>query len=315
MTKEEYRAQVDAVSFSPDFQDRTMARLRELAMEKEKKTMKKANWRTGLVAVAAAAALTVSAFAAALLLGPQDVAREAGNEALAAAFESESATTVNETKTVGDYNVTLMGLVSGEGLSRVEALPGSVARDKTYAVLAYEHTDGTPITEDVPDLTVSPLVEGYAPWLVNAWSLNGSTHTFAQDGVLYYLLECDSVEPFADRTVYLAVYPGTHIPPNADTFTISDKGHISIVEGADVAMFVLPLDESKADPEKAAEMGFEAWQPLEGEDAGTEGEPFGGQVRIIPEPSQEPGDGDVEVKNYTQTQVVILPSPAPSAQP
>ena len=158
MTKEEYRAQVDAVSFSPDFQDRTMARLRELAMEKEKKTMKKANWRTGLVAVAAAAALTVSAFAAALLLGPQDVAREAGNEALAAAFESESATTVNETKTVGDYNVTLMGLVSGEGLSRVEALPGSVARDKTYAVLAYEHTDGTPITEDVPDLTVSPLV-------------------------------------------------------------------------------------------------------------------------------------------------------------
>ena len=43
MNKEEYRAQVDAVSFSPDFQDRTMARLMDLAREKEKKTMKKFN--------------------------------------------------------------------------------------------------------------------------------------------------------------------------------------------------------------------------------------------------------------------------------
>ena len=252
MNKEAYRAQVDAVSFSPDFQDRTMARLRELAQEKEKKTMKKAHWRTGLVAAVAAALLAVSAYAAVTLLLPRDVAREAGNEALAAAFESETAVEVNETKTVGDYKVTLMGLVSGEGLSRVESLPGGVTRDKTYAVLAYARTDGTAITEDVPDLTVSPLIEGYAPWVVNAWSLHGGTHTFAQDGVLYYLFECENVEPFADRTVYLAVYPGTHIPPDAATFDYDgDTGAISVKKGADAAMFVLPLDESKADSGKA----------------------------------------------------------------
>ena len=64
MKQEEYRAQVDAVSFSPDFQDRTMARLRELAQEKEKKTMKKAHWRTGLMAAAAAAVLVTAALAA-----------------------------------------------------------------------------------------------------------------------------------------------------------------------------------------------------------------------------------------------------------
>ena len=156
MNKETYRAQVDAVSFSPDFQDRTMARLKTLAREKEKQAMKKANWRTGFVAAAAAALLIVSAYAAVTLLGPKDVAREAGKETLAAAFESESAIEVNETKTVGDYKVTLMGLVSGEGLNRVENLPNGVTRDKTYAVLAYTRTDGTAITEDVPDLTVSP---------------------------------------------------------------------------------------------------------------------------------------------------------------
>ena len=64
MKQEEYRAQVDAVSFSPDFQDRTMARLKELAQEKEKKHMKKAHWRTGLMAAAAAAVLVTAALAA-----------------------------------------------------------------------------------------------------------------------------------------------------------------------------------------------------------------------------------------------------------
>lgn len=314
MNKETYRAQVDAVSFSPDFQDRTMARLKTLAREKEKQAMKKANWRTGFVAAAAAALLIVSAYAAVTLLGPKDVAREAGKETLAAAFESESAIEVNETKTVGDYKVTLMGLVSGEGLNRVENLPNGVTRDKTYAVLAYTRTDGTAITEDVPDLTVSPLVEGYAPWVVNAWTLSGGTSTFAQDGVLYYLFECDNVEPFADRTVYLAVYPGTHIPPSTENFAISDEGHISVADGSEAVLFTLPLDPAKADPQKVAGMGFDTWEPLEM--APTGDEPFNGEVRLTPEePVENSSDADVEVKDYTQTQPISLPSPVPSTHP
>ena len=250
MNREEYRTQMDAVFFSPDFQDRTMARLEELAREKEKNSMKKWNLRTGLVAAAVAAALTITAGAAVMMLRPQDVAQRAGNEALAAAFESGEAVTVNDTKIVGDYSVTLMGLVSGEGLSRVENLPNGVARDKTYAVLAYARTDGTAIEEDVPDLTVSPLVEGYAPWQLNAWTLDGGTCTFAQDGTLYYLFECDNVEIFADHTVYLAVYPGTHTPPSAELFGFDEKTG-AITPKGDTALFSLPLDPAKADPQKA----------------------------------------------------------------
>ena len=310
MKKDEYRTEVDALRFSPDFQDRTVARLSTLAKQEEKPIMKHQKLRTGLIAAAVAAALSITAYAAVVMLRPQDVAQRAGNEALAAAFQSEEAVTVDETRTVGDYKVTFMGLVSGQGLSRVESLPDSITRDKTYAVLAYARTDGTPIEDDVPELTVSPLVEGYAPWLVNAWTLNGGVHSFAQEGMLYYLFECDNVEPFADRTVYLAVYPGTHIPPSAENFAISDEGHISVVAGADVAMFVLPLDEGKADPEKVAEMGFDTWEPLEMDT--TEDEPFGGEVQIIPEPSTEfSGDGDIEVKDYTQTEIIVLPSMAP----
>ena len=291
MNREEYRAQVDAVSFSPDFQARTMARLQALAREKEQKTMKQFNWKTGLLAAAVAAAMTVTAAAAIVLLRPQEVARQAGNEALAAAFESEEAVAVNEAKTVGDYDVTLMGLVSGEGLSRVESLPGGVTRDKTYAVLAYARRDGTPIEEDVPDLTVSPLVEGYAPWRLNAWTLGGGTCTFAQDGVLYYLFECDSVEPFADHTVYLAVYPGTHIPPNAETFDFDETtGDIGVKEGADVALFTLPLDRAKADPQRAQAIPDGLFKPQPVESAAPVEDPENVKSFVITEDPDNPGE-------------------------
>lgn len=260
MNQKEYRAQVDAVTFSPDFQDRTVARLSELAREKEKKTMKQFHWRTGLVAAALAAALSVTAYAAVTMLRPQDVAQRTGQEALAAAFESDQAIAVNETKTVGEYEVTMMGLVSGEGLSRVESLEGGVSRDKTYAVLAYARTDGTPITDDVPELTVSPLVEGYAPWELNAWTLGGGAHTFAQEGTLYYLFECDSVEPFADHTVYLAVYPGTHTVPSREQFDF-DQGTGAITAKGAAALFTLPLDKAKADPQKAQGLLDGMFQP------------------------------------------------------
>ncbi len=282
MNKEAYRAQVDAVSFSPDFQDRTMARLQALAQEKEQKTMKKMNLRTGLVAAALTAALSITAYAAVTLLRPQDVAQRAGNEALAAAFEQQEAVTVNEVKTVGDYKVTLMGLVGGEGLSEVESLPGGVARDKTYAVLAYERADGVAIQEDVPDLTVSPLVEGYAPWRLNAWTLGGGVTTFAEEGVLYYLFECDNIEPFADHTVYLSVYPGTHIPPSTELFDFDGESGAIKAKG-DAALFVLPLDKTKADPQKAQAVVDDTFGP----------QPMESQV-----PEEEPGD-DVESKSFS----------------
>ncbi len=291
MNREEYRAQVDAVAFSPDFQERTMARLMAQAQEKERKTMKKFNLRTGLVAAAVAAALSVTTYAAVVMLRPQDVAMQAGQTALADAFESGDAVAINETRTVDGYDVTLMGLVSGEGLSRVESLENGVPQDKTYAVLAYTRTDGTAIEDDVPELTVSPLVEGYAPWQLNAWTLGGGTHSFAQDGVLYYLFECDNVEPFADHTVYLAVYPGTHVPPNAETFDFDeDTGAITEKAGADVAMFTLPMDKAKADPQRAQAIMDGLFKPQPVESAAPAEDPENVENFVIMDDPDHPGE-------------------------
>ena len=52
MNRRTYRAEMDAVSFRPDFQERTVARLTALAREKENAPMKKFNMRTGLIAAA-----------------------------------------------------------------------------------------------------------------------------------------------------------------------------------------------------------------------------------------------------------------------
>ena len=61
MNRRTYRAEMDAVSFRPDFQERTVARLTALAREKENAPMKKFNLRTGLIAAALVAALALGA--------------------------------------------------------------------------------------------------------------------------------------------------------------------------------------------------------------------------------------------------------------
>ncbi len=208
--------------------------------------------RVALIAACLSALLVVSAAAAAILLSPKDVAQRVGDQTLAQVFESEDAVAIDETATVGDYTVTLMGMVSGKGLSDYAAQAPGLVDARTYAVLAMARTDGTPFEGDTAPLTVTPLVEGFAPWQVNAWTLEGGYTSFAENGVLYYLFECDSVEPFADHTVYLAAYEGWGMAPSAEMFTFED-GKIGVQDGQDVALFTLALDSAKADPEGVAE--------------------------------------------------------------
>lgn len=213
---------------------------------KAKRTSKMA-----LVAAALAAVLVVSAAAAVLLLSPKDVADQLSDPTLAAAFESEGAATVNESVESGDYRFTLAGTVSGKGLSDFTQ---DVDAQRTYAVACVERLDGQPMGEESYGLTFTPLVSGYKPWQVNIWTLNGGRASFVQDGVAYYLFECDSLEMFADHTVYLAAYEGTDAP-SAETFSVADDGTIAFADSftAPHALFTLPLDPANADPAAAAQ--------------------------------------------------------------
>ena len=100
---------------------------------------------------------------------------------------------------------------------------------------------------------VSPYVRGLDPVRYNAVTMGGGYSEFVQDGVMYRLVQTDNVEMFADRGIYIGVSSGTFYDVNAYRYD-EDSGEMTRNDGygGANALFVLPVDASKADPEAAA---------------------------------------------------------------
>lgn len=256
-----YRQQLDRVTFSADFEQRTAQLMARTAEEKEPASMKtKKSLKIIIAAAAAVALLTTTVFAISALLSPEEVAEQVGQNGIAEAFRSEDAVLLNETAEAGDYIITLLGMTSGKGLDFINDMP--VETNRSYVVVAVERKDGVPIdpAEDLlapskeNSITFSPLVEGWAPHHVNAWSLSCGGHGTTVDGIRYYLFDFECLEMFADRTVWLAIYEG--FAPGTDIFTMAEDGTIFYADGYEGvrAMFTLPLDPAKADPEAAKQL-------------------------------------------------------------
>lgn len=200
---------------------------------------------------ACAALLAVSVSAAVMWLTPAQVAEEYDQPLLAEAFQGPGAISINETVESGDFSITLLGLVSGRNL---DALNPDLEQDHTYSVLALRRLNGTPLTNrnlDFISYTMTPLVAGTSPAAVNSWTLEAGVQGLDKDGVYYFLLDTKSIEPFADRTVYMAFYEG--FVPNNTIFTVAEDGTIAFAEDFTGvhALFTLPLDPAKADPAAA----------------------------------------------------------------
>lgn len=255
MDKRKYREAIDQLSFSEDFEARTIELLRQKAQPatgKEKRTMKrKVFWRAA-IAVCLVAVLTVSAAAAGWFL-PREI-----DSRMAHAFEKEGAVEINKTAEWGDYTITLLGMTHNEGVTDDQGM--SVWTDgkyssRTYAVLSVKHTDGTPVEEgelNMPGCEVTPLISGYEPWVVNEGTLDSVSSMSLEDGTVYFSIDTEGLEKFADRTVYLAFYRG-ETTPSSKIFTMAEDGSIAFRKDYDDihALFTLPLDKSKADPELA----------------------------------------------------------------
>lgn len=200
---------------------------------------------------------SLTAFASWKYLSAHQVAEKMYDKKLADCFDSKDALLVNETQSCGGYRTTFLGLISGKALSDYEN-QGNV-KGSTYAVVAIEKEDGTPMPdtsdESYGDLSffVSPLIGGYDPVLYNAASMGGGYLEINEDGILYRLMECDNVEIFADHQMYLCVTDTTFY--NAGLYNYDEaNGTISRNEeysGLN-ALFSLPLDPSRADPAEAA---------------------------------------------------------------
>lgn len=207
----------------------------------------KRKWSVSLVAAAIIAAISLTAFAAYYFLTPKDVATHLERYELADLFSKDDTTFNIPAQTSGDYNIELLGMTSGKNLDKVP--DADVDKELTYIVGAITKADGSAVT-DYSNLMITPLVEGYKPWQINIFTIgNGGKHTFIYEGVEYFLIECGSIEIFADKQVYIAVYEGG--APSSDLFNISENGAISFNESykGEKALFEIPLDKSKANPD------------------------------------------------------------------
>jgi hypothetical protein len=145
--------------------------------------------------------------------------------------------------------------VSGEILSERTGSAWELHPNRTYVAVAIENADGTDMTKEYENnFFVSPLIQGLKPWSYNIASMNGSYSEKVVDGVLYRVIECDSIEVFADKKLYLAISDTAFFSREAFDYD-EETGHITentAYEGTNV-LFEFELDESKADPVKAEE--------------------------------------------------------------
>lgn len=208
--------------------------------------------RTVLLTAAIIAVLGTTVFAAYHFLTPSEIAKHTGNYRLEEAFKKDGVSFNIPPQQSGDYTIQLLGMTSGENLSFFSK-NGIVSDNMTYIVGAISRTDGGELS-DYPGIMLSPLVSGYKPWDVNIFTLGGGKSEFISedDKTDYFIYECNNLEVFADHTVYIALYEG--LAPSADIFTQDENGliHFNSEYKGVKAIFEVPFDKTKADPEKAA---------------------------------------------------------------
>ena len=197
-----------------------------------------------------------SAYAAWRYLTPNEAVREMGEPRLADAFSEENAVYLNETQSYGGYDVTLLGITGGKNLTSYRYLEENTAilEDRSYILIAVESEEADPAS--YMDLELVPIITGYDADLCQSIALaaGDSVHSVIKDNVLYYLYECSDLEKFADHAVYVCVSDDT---PGFSKYTyLYDSAAGTIArneqyEGLN-ALFAVPLDSSKADPNAAA---------------------------------------------------------------
>ena len=244
-----------------------MERKENMINYEKNKNFKKSSvksWKHAAVAAAAIAVTMVSsitAYAAWRYFSAKDVAAEIADNRLAQEFEQNNWMDECETPTYGNYDITLLGIVSGDEISShlSKTDSGEIDGDKTYMAVAIAHSDGTPMPDssktDEEQFYVSPYIEGLDPARYNASVLGGNNTLFVSDGIQYRMLETDNIECFADRKIYIGVSDGEAYDDKAYVYD-SVSGDISrneSYEGVN-ALFTLSIDSNLADQKKAAEV-------------------------------------------------------------
>lgn len=200
-------------------------------------------------------------YAAMKWLSASEMAQSFGDESLAKEFGKKENELMIET--TNEYRFIFLGMVSGKNISD-HLLKYEEKESRSYIALAVERMDGNPITQEkdevIYSMVVSPFIQGEKPWQCNVFSMNGSATAEVFDGVYYRLLEVRDFEAFADRELYLGVYPWGKDFKEYYAFDES-TGIITKKETEEANfLFRIPIDPKLANPEKAKEFLADVYQ-------------------------------------------------------
>ncbi len=252
-----YQKKMKELPFDPAFTEKTISLLKthvEVASPQSANGFKKGLIRVALIAATLAVTLPLVAFAAVKLLTPSEVAEFFGKTDLSVAFEGDDAAIVNQEKTVGDYTITLHGIVGGEDVAR-DVAEYVENKDSRYIVLSVRYTDGRTIetgdtweNDPICRFTASPYVHGHTPGTVNLYTLESRASKGVVNNVLYLLIEADKLGVFGDIPLYLGVLesdrPAHVYNEEQSPFVMNESGEIVLKEQYDEDMacvvFTLP---------------------------------------------------------------------------
>ena len=249
--KDKYKEELHNLSFKENFEENTVELLKAAQREDGLMSHKKRPLKVAAIVIAAIIMLSLGTYAVISLLSASQVAEGVGEKELAVLFEESGFEPVTVKGEV--YSVTFMGIAPGEKFYSYDENGPMVSENRNYAVWAVYRNDGEALDLMMGSpIQVIPVIDGYRHDIL--FSAGMSASGYSKDGVLYYLFEYTDLEILAHENVKLMAFEGMF--PTNNIITSNDKGEIVYADGYDgfKAVFKLDLDESKADPEAAAEL-------------------------------------------------------------
>ena len=248
--KDKYKEELHNLSFAENFEENTVELLKAAQRKDGLMSHNKRPLKVAALVIIAMLVLSLGAYAVISPLTAPQVAEEVGEKELAVLFEENGSEPITVKGEI--YSLTFMGTAQGSDFYYDEENAHRVIDSSTYVVWAIYRNDGEPLDQMMGSPTqVIPVIDGYRPDIL--FSAGMSASGYSKDGVLYYLFKYTDVEIFAHENVKLMAFEGMF--PTNNIITANDKGEIVYAEGYNgfKAVFELDLDESKADPEAAAE--------------------------------------------------------------
>lgn len=254
----EYKQQLDSLPFDPDFKEKTIRLMRANAPEKAPRFTKKI-WRVGLIAAALILLTTLTAVAANLLTAPDEVADRLNSairspdfpeayHSVAEAFRSEDALILNEQHEMGDFIVTLEGIVTGEDIGVGFDTPDPFGRDtsdRSCIAVAVRYKDGRHLEwndigldkDPIGFVQVHPFVQGYDPCSDTQFNFPTDTGLALIDDVYYLLVMTGDLTHLPGKKIYITVYaneePFLHLWEETTPFSMDGDGAFALNERAE----------------------------------------------------------------------------------